>query len=101
MSDRATGASQSRTVSLPEPDPHGQAALLLAESMLHGLIERAVITTADAVEIVAIAAEVKAEVGDAALESERVVAKSLQLLTAIRQSIELDMEGSAPAAGAG
>jgi hypothetical protein len=46
----------------PEPDAHGQAAMLLVESLLHGLIARSVIGVADAIEVVAVAAEVKEEV---------------------------------------
>ena len=42
-------------------DEHGQAAMLLAESVLHGLIARSVITVADAFEIVSIAAAASEE----------------------------------------
>lgn len=44
------------------PDAHGQAALLLVESLIHGLLARRLITVADAVEIVDVAAEVKVDV---------------------------------------
>ena len=40
------------------PDAHGQAAMLLVESLIQGLIARSVITVADAVELVDTAAEV-------------------------------------------
>ena len=49
-----------------EPDAHGQAALLLAESMLHTLLARGVVTLEEAVEVVQTAAEVKVEVAAAA-----------------------------------
>ena len=39
-------------------EPHGRVAMLLAESLIHGLIARSVLSIADAIEIVGIAAEV-------------------------------------------
>jgi hypothetical protein len=74
-----------------EPDAHGQAAMLLVESLIHGLVARAVITAEEAIEIVDIAAEVKvdmaADLGD---EPARPVS-SLTLLTAISTSLSLDL----------
>lgn len=70
-----------------EPDAHGQAALLLAESILHALIETSVLTIDEAVDVVATAAEVKVEVATLAGESNRRMQESLNLLTRIRQSL--------------
>lgn len=72
-------------------DAHGQAALLLVESLVHGLIARALITVADAVEIVDVAAEVKADVGDDRGETPVQMRKSLDLLDAIGSSLRRDM----------
>lgn len=83
---------------LPPPDAHGHAALLLVESLLHGLVARKLIATADAVEIVAVAAEVKEEIaGDLGIAPEA-LAQSLALLAAIRSSLSADLPGGADAA---
>lgn len=72
------------------PDAHGQAALLLAESLVHGLIARKVLSVTDAVEIVDIAAEVKAEVAGDLGDSPANLRKSLGLLGAISASLRRD-----------
>ena len=77
-----------------EPDAHGQAALLLTESLIHMLIERSVLTTGDAIEVVRIAAEVKLEVATAAGESNRRMQESLTLLGKIQSSFEADQPPS-------
>lgn len=69
------------------PDAHGQAAMLLVESLLHGLIARSVLSVADAVEIVEIAAEVKAEVAAELGDTPATLRKSLGLLNAIGTSL--------------
>jgi len=73
------------------PDPHGQAALLLVESLLHALIEKSVLTASEALMIVQGAAEVKAEIaseiGDTPVETE----KALSLLGAIAASLHHDI----------
>ena len=76
---------------MPEPDAHGQAAMLLTESLIHGLIAREVITVADAVEIVSVAAEVKEEIGDEIGDSPATMQRSLALLSSIRSSLENDI----------
>ena len=73
------------------PDAHGQAAMLLAESMLHGLIARKVISVADAVEIVEVAAEVKKEVAADLGDTPATMRKSLALLASIRLSLRNDL----------
>ena len=44
-------------VEAPEPDAHGQAALMLAESTLHSLIEIGALSVQQAVEVVSTALE--------------------------------------------
>ncbi len=73
------------------PDAHGQAAMLLVESLIHGLIARRIITVANAVEIVDIAAEVKVEKADELGDSPANLRESLKLLEAI--SLSLDHDG--------
>lgn len=75
-----------------EPDAQGQAAMLLVESLIHGLIARAVISTEEAIEIVDMAAEVKAEVAAELGDSPETMQRSLALL----ESISLSLKGDAP-----
>lgn len=76
-----------------EPDAHGQAALLLSESMLHMLVERRVLTAQEAVAVVRTAAEVKAEVAAEAGESKGRMQASLDLLERIASSFATDGDG--------
>lgn len=76
---------------VPEPDAHGQAAMLLSESILHGLIARSVITVPDAIEIVEVAEEVEAEIGAELGDTLPTMHKSLSLLRAIRLSLSRDL----------
>ena len=73
-----------------EPDPHGQAAILLVESLIHGLVERSVISTRDAMDIVETAAEVKLDIAADIGESPSTMLRSLQLLTGISESLKFD-----------
>jgi hypothetical protein len=74
-----------------EPDPYGQAAMLLVESLIHGLLARSLLTVADAVEIVEVAAEVKEEIGPSLGDSPVTLQKSIDLLDSIRRSLEFDL----------
>ena len=77
----------------PEPDAHGQAAMLLVESLIHGLIARGVIGTQEAIDIVETAAEVKTEVAAELGDSPGTMQRSLALLAAIGASLEHDVPG--------
>jgi hypothetical protein len=72
------------------PDAHGQAAMLLVESLIHGLIERSALTVTEAIEIVEVASQIKTEVADALGDSPATMRKSLALLSAISASLMLD-----------
>lgn len=74
-----------------EPDAHGQAALLFAESMLHMLVERSVLSVADAVAVVETAAEVKVALATDAGESQGRMQASLDLLFRISDSFAADL----------
>lgn len=74
-----------------EPDAHGQAALILAETMLHALVDTSTITTEQALAIVRSAEEIKAEVAAMSGESEKRMRESLELLRRIGLSIEKDV----------
>lgn len=73
-----------------EPDAHGQAALLLTESLLHMLVENNCLTNTQAIEVVRIAAEVKVEVAVAAGESDGRMRESLALLSKMESSFKAD-----------
>ena len=75
---------------LDEPDAHGQAALLLAESTLHMLVESGVLTNQAAITVVQTAAEVKVEMATITGESRGRMQESLDLLSRIRASFETD-----------
>lgn len=78
--------------SLPTaPDAHGQAAILLVESLIHGLVARSLLSVAEAIEIVDIAADVKLEIGIDDGEPDPTVAKSKSILEAISVSLSFDL----------
>ena len=71
----------------PEPDAHGQAALVLAESTLHLLVETGVLTRGQAVDAVQTAGSVKREWAEEAGEANATMNRSLSLLRQIERSI--------------
>jgi hypothetical protein len=79
-----------RPSAVVEPDAHGQAALLLTESLIHTLVENSTLTNVEAVELIRIAAEVKVEVATAAHESDGRMQESLALLSKMASSFETD-----------
>lgn len=72
------------------PDAHGQAAMLLVESLIHNLIERSVLNVAQAIEIVSIAMDVKTEVAADLGDDDDSRDRSLALLSSIRGSLRTD-----------
>jgi hypothetical protein len=75
------------------PEPYGQAALLLVESLIHGLIARSSLTVEQAVEIVQIAAEVTKDTA-AELDDTPATRKSIHLLDSICVSLMHDLPRS-------
>lgn len=73
-----------------EPDAHGQAALLLTESLIHALVEKHTLTNQDAIDLIDVAAGVKVEVAAAAGESETRMRESLALLSKMAESFKAD-----------
>jgi hypothetical protein len=71
-------------------DAHEQAALFLIESLLHSLIARSVISVAEAVEIVEVAAEVKTDAAAEMGDTPGALQRSLDLLAAIGASLAID-----------
>ena len=82
--------NQVTTATSVEPDAHGQAALLLAESILHVLVETKALTLSQAIAVVEVAAEVKVQVAEEAGESSKRMEQSLTLLSAIGRSFKVD-----------
>ena len=72
-------------------DPAGEAALLLVESLIHGLIGKSVISVADAVEAINVAAEIRIELGEDRREDRQVAERSTALLTAMSRSLTPDI----------
>jgi hypothetical protein len=64
--------------------------MLLVESLIHGLVDRRVISIADAVAIVDVAADVKAEIAAELGGSPETLDRSLTMLAAISDSLKLD-----------
>ncbi|QNE05949.1 hypothetical protein [Croceicoccus marinus] len=77
-----------------EGDANGQAAVLLVESLIHALVARAIITAADAVEVIEVAFDVIEEMS--AEEGDRTPAmdRSLAVLSAIHKSLKIDTDSS-------
>lgn len=73
-----------------EPDAHGQAALLLAESILHALVETQTLTLDTALSAIQTTCEVKREVAAQTGESHGRMQESLALLEAISASFAAD-----------
>ena len=55
------GAGQVRFDGSGAINPHGRAALLLVESLIHSLVEKAVLTRAEAIEVIDVAVDVEEE----------------------------------------
>lgn len=70
----------------PEPDAHGQAAMILVESLIHVLVEKALLTNDEAVNVIETASQIKHEVAVAAGESFGRMQASLDLLTKVEVS---------------
>ena len=71
-------------------DPHGHAALILVESLIHGLCERGALSTEEAVAITERAINVQAEFAEAADGAGAPLWHSHALLTAIAASLKID-----------
>lgn len=84
-----------RGITPPMPDAHGQAALLLTESLIHGLIERSILSTSEAIDIVESADSVQVEVAETADGHGAPMWRSHALLSAIAESLKID-RGAGP-----
>ena len=71
-------------------EANGQAALLLVESLIHGLIARSVLTSADSLAIVTAAVNVQADYADEAGNEHAEPQRAITLLTRIARSLGAD-----------
>jgi hypothetical protein len=95
MTEQQSSPEQTARATLETgPDAHGQAAMLLVESLIHGLLARSVLTVEDAIEIVAVASEVKEEVAAELGDSPATMQRSLALLGSISTSLSNDLPKS-------
>ena len=74
----------------PPLDAHGQAALLLVESLIHGLCEESVLGIGKAVEIADRAVHVQEELAEAADGAAAPMWRSHALLCSIATSLKTD-----------
>ncbi|WP_375402249.1 hypothetical protein [uncultured Sphingomonas sp.] len=73
-------------------EPCGQAALLLIESLIHGLKERGILTIGEAVDVIETAADVQYELADAADGAGSGLRHVASLLTAMASSLQGDLK---------
>lgn len=79
-------SNDTRAARFEEPDAHGQAALLLVESLLHALVEKGALSAVEAMAALRTACEVKVEVAEMIGESNARMQASLDLLARIEGS---------------
>lgn len=72
-------------------DAHGKAALLLVESLVHGLCEKSALSTTEAIEITERAISVQYDRAIEAAAGCETMWHSHDLLTAIASSLEIDL----------
>ncbi len=90
--DEVTSRDAARpVVDISGPDPHGPAALLLVESLIHGLCEKSVLSVSEALEIVDRAVEVQSDQAEAADGAGEPLWRAHALLIAIAASLRTDL----------
>jgi hypothetical protein len=73
-------------------DAHGHAALLLVESLIHGLIERSVLTVEQSVEIIEAAVDVQTDVAREADGAGARMWQAHSLLSSMSATLQLDRD---------
>lgn len=92
MADDARNENVAHNVAPPfTSDANGDAAILLVESLIHGLISKSVISVAEAVEIVEIAADVTTAIAAEADGPHAQAKSSSTVLGEIVKSLKHDM----------
>jgi hypothetical protein len=83
-----------RIAELPAPDAHGHAALLLVESLIHGLIERSIISVGDVMDIIETANSVQVDTAEAADGHGAPMWRAHELLSSIARSLGHEADGT-------
>ena len=88
VSDEISNDNEHSSASPPqEPDAHGEAALILVESLIHGLIERSVLRAEDALDILDTAVDVNGQLAEAPTGNRAIARTSRTILEAIISSL--------------
>lgn len=82
---------------LDPPDSHGRAALLLVESLIHGLCENGTLTMGEAVAVTERAADVQSEQAEEADGAGAPLWRSHALLASIVASLKTDGDDASEA----
>ncbi len=78
-----------------EPDAHGRAALLLVESLIHGLTARSVLSVGEAVSIMEVALDAQIAISDDEAQPTPAMRKATALLTSLVASLRIDLTDEA------
>lgn len=81
------------TTAQPAADAHGEAAMLLVESLIHGLVARSVLSVDEAIALVTVAVDARAEIVADRGEREEAQDRALALLSGIGASLAYDAGG--------
>lgn len=73
------------------PDPHGRAALLLVESLLHALIDRSVLNVEDVLDVITVAIDANEDLAADRGEREDPANQTTVVLSAILHSLSHDV----------
>ncbi|RZL51649.1 MAG: hypothetical protein EOP65_17055 [Sphingomonas sp.] len=77
----------------PTTDAHGEAAMLLVESLIHGLVARSVLSVDEAIALVTVAVDARAEIVADRGEADAAQDRALALLSGIGASLAYDAGG--------
>ena len=87
----STSSNDNTPIPTSSGDENGQAAILLVESLIHGLIEKSVLSVTDAIEIIDAAANVSRDLAVDAPNGPVNVRTSSTLLDAMSRSLSRDL----------
>lgn len=88
-----------RGATIPSCEPFGQAALLLVESLLHGLCEKGLLSNGEAIEIAERAESVQFDRAEAADGAGAPMWRSHAMLSGIAASLRTHGDGEPPSPG--
>jgi hypothetical protein len=82
------GMIASPIAALSAADPHGRAALLLVESLIHALVDKKILSRGEAIDIIDIATEVEAELAAASDGDDQM---AMTLLAPLAKTFRLEL----------